>query len=705
MAEATSIGALIVRIGGDADDLIKELKRADAGLSSFHKGVKTAHELATAFAGAAAAAGAAVLALVTITAKAADEMYKMAQSAGLSVTAFSELAYAANLSGVATESFNSAMSKLNRNVSEAAQGTGAAAEAFRVLHLSARDTNGQLKNAEQVMEEVGNLFASFADGPEKSALAIALFGRAGAQMIPMLNRGADGMRAMREEAKALGVSISSETGKAAEEFKENLERLEKGGQGVANQLMKELLPAMNHVTEMLVDASKSSGQFKDEIATLARFIEGAAVTAFETFAIVGSDVAFTFKMVGGELGVIGAQVAAILRGDFKGAKLIGDEWMRDSQTARAELDKFQAKVLEVRGKVLDHGSNSDGGAMDMGVGLFDYAALFRKAAPRMMAELQKEIDKMQREANELFATAMSKTAVQGPQGTATNTYFSVIEDSYDNVVLSIHDKAKSAAEAAAMFADALLHPEKLAAGQDGGINPEKDAKIQALDQQLKTAERLENESYNVRKAGLKDFTDGELAALGGRQAIEAQMTQQHTANLMRIQRDKEAAVRSMQISTLQLSSELLQQFASKSKVAALAVIAINKGLAAAQVVMSAEAAKMRAMQELGPIAGPAAVATITTLEYVSLGLIAATGLVEAANSGGSGGGNTGGSSIAAPTTLGGQPTPVSVATPAASAPNTTIILQGDFFNSSTIRKFVDALNENARDGGRIQVQG
>src|SRR4051812_26819436 len=123
MSEGTSIGALIVRIGGDGDDLLKELKKADAGLTSFDKRVKAAHTTAMAFATAAAAAGASVLAMVTISAKGADEMRKMGQAAGLSTAAFSELAYAANLGGVSTESFSAAMSKLNRNVSEAAQGT------------------------------------------------------------------------------------------------------------------------------------------------------------------------------------------------------------------------------------------------------------------------------------------------------------------------------------------------------------------------------------------------------------------------------------------------------------------------------------------------------------------------------------------------------------------------------------------------------
>ena len=120
-----------------------------------------------------------------------------------------------------------------------------------------------------------------------------------------------------------------------------------------------------------------------------------------------------------------------------------------------------------------------------------------------------------------------------------------------------------------------------------------------------------------------------------RQQIEALETQ-HQAKMFEIELAKNMAVRNMQIGTWQLGAELLQQFAGKSKAAALAVIAINKGLAIAQVIQNTQVAIMRGYAELGPYAGTAFAASMKTLQAIQIGLITATGLAQGANVGGGG---------------------------------------------------------------------
>jgi hypothetical protein len=120
-----------------------------------------------------------------------------------------------------------------------------------------------------------------------------------------------------------------------------------------------------------------------------------------------------------------------------------------------------------------------------------------------------------------------------------------------------------------------------------------------------------------------------------REQIET-LERKHQAKMFEIELAKNAAVRNMQIGTWQLAAELLQQFAGKSRAAALAVIAINKGLAIAQVIQNTQVAIMRGYAELGPFAGSANAAAMETLEGIQIGLIAATGLGQALNVGGGG---------------------------------------------------------------------
>lgn len=88
--------------------------------------------------------------------------------------------------------------------------------------------------------------------------------------------------------------------------------------------------------------------------------------------------------------------------------------------------------------------------------------------------------------------------------------------------------------------------------------------------------------------------------------------------------------------------DFVQQFAGKSKAAAVAAIAIQKGLSIAQIIANTAAAQMRALAELGPIAGPPVAAKIGLYGKAQAALVAATGLAQAAGAGSAGGASGGG---------------------------------------------------------------
>lgn len=334
------LGSLVVHLAANTAAFSKDLGKAAHEADRRMKSIGDAAERAGKIMGAALlAAGGTMAVLVKQAINGADAMSKMSQGAGLATTAFSEIAYAARLSGVSTEQFSTSMARLNRNVSDTAAGTGEAREAFAALGIDVKAADGTLKNADTIMAEVADKFAAMEDGAGKSAIAVMMFGRAGAAMIPLLNQGSAGMAAMRAEARALGLTIDTETGRAAEQFNDNLTRLNAAKQGVANTIMRVLLPEMNKLTDSMVEAVKSGGQLNG-------FARG-AVTLFQTLAVLGSDVAFVFRMIGGEIGVWAAQIAAFARGDFAGFKLIGKEWTEDAARARVELDAFQSRVMNL----------------------------------------------------------------------------------------------------------------------------------------------------------------------------------------------------------------------------------------------------------------------------------------------------------------------------------------------------------------------
>jgi hypothetical protein len=164
------------------------------------------------------------------------------------------------------------------------------------------------------------------------------------------------------------------------------------------------------------------------------------------------------------------------------------------------------------------------------------------------------------------------------------------------------------------------------------------------------------------------------------------------------QAQMEQQVRDMRMTTWQMGAELLMQFAGKSKTAAIAVIAINKALAIAQTIQSTSVAVMRAFAELGPIAGAPVAASMKALGAIQVGIIAATGLFQAANLGG------GGAAAGTPANpISTQPVGNAQATGRTGGQTTIVNLHGQTYTRAQVRELLEIQNENSVDGSRTVV--
>lgn len=260
MAGNAVIGALRVDLGINTAQFEDGLKRARAGLSGFGAAAGPAF---AGVAAAAAAVGAAVGAGVKNALDRADELGKIAQKAGGSVKGISELAYAGDLADVSLDQLATGLKKLSVNMTGVADGGAKpAAAAFAKLGLSVTDTAGRLKAPDALFAEIAGKFGDMDDGARKTALAVALFGKSGADLIPLLNSGSDGLRDMAAEAAQLGLVIDEQTSSAAETFNDNLTTLGKVGTGITTQLAAQLAPTMASFSSVLVDAAKNTALLK-----------------------------------------------------------------------------------------------------------------------------------------------------------------------------------------------------------------------------------------------------------------------------------------------------------------------------------------------------------------------------------------------------------------------------------------------------------
>ena len=86
-----------------------------------------------------AAASATVIGLTRGVAELGDNSAKTADKLGMNVEALQELRYAAERSGVSSNTLDMAMQRMTRRVSEAARGTGEAKDALKEMGLSAEE--------------------------------------------------------------------------------------------------------------------------------------------------------------------------------------------------------------------------------------------------------------------------------------------------------------------------------------------------------------------------------------------------------------------------------------------------------------------------------------------------------------------------------------------------------------------------------------
>lgn len=252
---AAVIGALRVVLGADTAALDKGLKEARSSLSSFGSSIATAGAAAAA---AFTAAFAGVAYSIANTLKHMDELGKTSQKIGIPTEELSALKLAADLSDVSIEALTKSVGKLSKNMVEAAgKPTSEAANAFKALGVSVTDSDGKLKGAGTILSDVAGKFEGLKDGAGKTAVSMAIFGKSGADLIPLLNSGKQGIEDMKKEAEELGITFSTQTAKAAEQFRDNLTRLSAAKDGIITKISIKLLPLLVQLSERLVALAKS----------------------------------------------------------------------------------------------------------------------------------------------------------------------------------------------------------------------------------------------------------------------------------------------------------------------------------------------------------------------------------------------------------------------------------------------------------------
>ncbi|TDK35197.1 phage tail tape measure protein [Rhizobium deserti] len=297
------IGALRVVLGLDSAAFDKGLTGAQSRLAKFGPAIKQGLAVAGA---AAVAAGAAIGVAVKGAIDEADKMDEIAQKIGIGTEELSRLKYAAEINGVAFETLQGSVGKLSKNMVSAATGTGDAAKAFQKLGIGVKSSDGSLKSASTVMQEIADKFAAMPDGAQKTAMAMQLMGKSGAEMILMLNGGSAALAQTMKDADKFGQVFTAEMGANAGKFNENLDKIMGTMGSLAAVIAGQMLPYLTEFSSWLLEAVTYFRELSPETQSFVTIAAG-LTTGLAALAV-------PLGLVAVGIAAIGAPIAAAVAG-------------------------------------------------------------------------------------------------------------------------------------------------------------------------------------------------------------------------------------------------------------------------------------------------------------------------------------------------------------------------------------------------------
>jgi len=177
-----------------------------------------------------------------------DEIGKAAVKAGIGAREMSELAAAGKQFDISLKSVSDSLRFMQVNLSKATSGGRAQAEAFRAIGVEISDLQGM--KADQQFERIAEGISRLQKAEDKARAATEIFGKAGADLLPMFERGAAGIREAREQAEKFGRVMDDKTVKAMQE---------------ADDAMKKLTATWEKFTGVLAVGTVKALQFADVI--------------------------------------------------------------------------------------------------------------------------------------------------------------------------------------------------------------------------------------------------------------------------------------------------------------------------------------------------------------------------------------------------------------------------------------------------------
>lgn len=289
----------IRRLGNSMQGLQGQVKNAALGFSNLKGAVAG---FGAAIAGSAIVGGLSMIVKKSIDA--GDELFNLQAKTGVAANALIGIGNAAKLADVDMGTLGKGLTKLSVNLVKAAEGNEDLARKFKALGVNIKDASGQVVPADRALKQIADRFADMPDGAQKAAAAVALFGKSGADLIPLLNDGAAAM-------DKFTFKVSEDFAARSDLFNDTITEFGIKTQGFGLELTDALLPALQSILEVFGDLFDTKNDWTALFDVIIFGLRAVATVIYATIKLV--DVAI--KNLVAFFDVVGKA----LQGDFEGA--------------------------------------------------------------------------------------------------------------------------------------------------------------------------------------------------------------------------------------------------------------------------------------------------------------------------------------------------------------------------------------------------
>lgn len=360
----------------------------------------------------------------------AEDLSNLSQRLGINVSELSAWQVVANNAGISAQSMTTAVQAMSRQIDAARGGSEEASLAFQVLGV---DIDSTASNSDRLIQ-IADAFKSMPDGPEKTALAMQVLGRSGAELIPVFNKGSEAIQEEMAVALETGVALSEGFVATALTVDDAFDRVGNATAALSQRMFEDLAPVLadlaNGFAQWMVDmqgAEGAIGPLDALITTLSVALKALGVIIGAVGVVINDVWTAALLVLIPPLALLRALIISIsraLQGDFGGAM---DAWgeeinnavnamgaqVENAKRVRANYSEFLGETLGVTDK---NKPGELGGATPDEAGMARLEALkeaqAKAAAARAAAEAARRKREMEAAAREAERLAREVASAQ-----------------------------------------------------------------------------------------------------------------------------------------------------------------------------------------------------------------------------------------------------------------------------------------------------